>query len=218
MAGNKVEGTSAKHVQINKASTQTFIVVAVAAVVVSMSLVLLNILWGNAKFNSKVHGRQEQARDQLIDNIAAVGPLQESFERLEIGADLIQGQPEDKKNSEVILDALPSRFDFPELAVSIDNLARQSSVTLTSFRGTDLGESALTSSPSPFPEQIPFIMDIEGSYQDITVFLSNLENSIRPIKVQSIEMSGIDSKLSISVTAETSYQPAFDLTIQEEGV
>lgn len=214
----KSSGSSTKHTQIRQASTQTFITVALASVLVSMALVMLNILWGTAQFNMRVHEKQEIARDALEANIAAVGPLTESFERLEIGSDLIPNQPGDKNNSEVILDALPSRYDFPELAASLNNLAEVSTVQLKSFRGTDLGSDAIQSSPAPFAESIPFSVEVEGSYQGVTKFLSNLEKSIRPMKVLSVGMSGTDSKLTANINIETQYQPAFDLTIRKDGV
>ena len=217
MASKQV-GTSTKHAQIKQASTQTFIAVAVASVIVSMSLVSINILWGTSKFNNRVHNAQESARDVLKANLEAVGPLNESFERLEIGSNLIPDQSGDKKNSEVILDALPSNFDFPELAASINNLAEKSGVVLESFSGIDLGAEAVQTSPNPEAQQIPFNLEVEGSYDSVSKFLRGIENSIRPIKVLTVGLTGTTNKLRATVTAETSYQPAFDLTIQKEAI
>ena len=218
MSSNKQTGTSTKHSQIRQASTQTFVAVAVSSVVVSMSIVMLNILWETSKFNSSVHDAQGVAKDILETNIEAAKPLQESFDRLEISGNLIPTQADNKKNSEVILDALPSKFDFPELAASISNLAKVSSVELKSFRGTDIGSDATQSSPSPVAEQIPFTMEVEGSYSAVAKFLLNMENSIRPIKTLSLDLSGTDNKLRATINAETSYQPAFDLKIQKRTV
>lgn len=215
---SKKNNTSSMHGQITKAATQTFIAVAIASVVVSMSLVLLNILWGTAKYNSRVQGQQEETRKVLQSNVEAAPELEKSFRNLEIGDNLLTGQPDDKKNSEVILDALPSKFDFPALATSIDALAARSSVELDTFSGVDLGSGATQSSASPEPEVIPFNVEVKGSYASITKFLKGLEDSIRPISVVSIKLSGTDSNLTASIKAETNYQPAFDLTIQKEVV
>ena len=214
----KPQGTSTKHAQIRTASTHIFIGVAVASVVVSMSLVTLNIMWGTASFNEKVHGKQEEARDTLEQNIEAIKPLQESFQRLEIGGKLIPAQPDDKTNSELILDALPSAYDFPELATTMNNLAESSGVNLLAFRGSDEGSTAQTSAPNPEPVVIPFTVEVEGTYEDVTRFLLNTESSIRPIRVLSMDLTGSSSKLELVMNAETSYQPAFDLTIQKETV
>ena len=214
---NKAPAT-AKHAQIDKASTQTFAAVTVAAIVVSMSLVLLNILWGTSRFNTKVQGELEIARDALQTNLERVGPLQESFNRFEIGDNLIPDQEEEKKNSELVLDALPSQFDFPELAASINNLAEEAGVELSSFNGTDLGSDTSGSSSNPRAQEIPFSMRVVGSYSGISKFLRGIENSIRPITVLSIDLTGSSSNLQASVTAETVYQPAVDLTIQKETI
>ena len=214
---NKAPAT-AKHAQIDKASTQTFAAVTVAAIVVSMSLVLLNILWGTSRFNTKVQGELEIARDALQTNLERVGPLQESFNRFEIGDNLIPDQEEEKKNSELVLDALPSKFDFPELAASINNLAEEAGVELSSFNGTDLGSDTSGSSSNPRAQEIPFSMRVVGSYSGISKFLRGIENSIRPITVLSIDLTGSSSNLQASVTAETVYQPAVDLTIQKETI
>jgi Tfp pilus assembly protein PilO len=207
-----------KHLQIQKAASSIFLTVAAAAVVVSMSLVILNILWGNAKYNSKVQGLQEETRDTLKANLAIVPDLRNSFENLEIGADLIPEQGVDKKNSEVVLDALPSKFDYPGLASSIDNLARRSSVKLEAFKGTDLGSGATQSSPNPAPEAIPFSVEVEGPYSSIKKFLQGIEDSIRPLKVTRVSLTGTDDKLRASFDMETYYQPAFDLTVRKEAV
>ncbi len=215
---SKKPSVSSKNSQIQKASTQTFASVAIASIIVSTSVVIINILWSNANYNSKVHGVQEEARDTLQSNIDVTAELEESFRRLEIGADLLSDQDPDKKNSEIILDALPSKFDFPELATSMENLAESSSVNLESIGGTDLGSEAASSSPTPVPTSIPFTLGIDGDYASINKFLQGLENSIRPIRVVSINMSGTSDSLRVTISAETTYQPAFDNTIQTQVV
>lgn len=215
---NKIGSISTKHMQIKKASSQTFAAVAVASVIASMSLVLINILWGTAQYNIKVQDEQEKVRDVLIANLEVVPDLESSFRNLEIGSDLLEKQPAGKSNSEVILDALPSRYDFIELAASIDNLAKEASVNLDSFRGTDLGSDTIQSSPNPTPQSIAFSMEVEGSYAAMSKFLRGIETSIRPIKVNSLSISGTDDKLKASISAETSYQPAFDLDVQTKVV
>ena len=74
------------------------------------------------------------------------------------------------------------------------------------------------SSPSPAPEAIPFSVEVEGSYESVAKFLRGVENSVRPIKVVRVDLAGTTNKLRATIDAETSYQPAFDLTIQKEPV
>ncbi len=209
---------STKHLQIKKASSTVFAVVAIAAVVVSFCIVLLNILWGTSKYNTRVHSAQEEVRDVLTQNLEVVPDLQESFKNLEIGGEIIGNQPADKENSEVVLDALPSKFDFPALVSSINNLAETTSVKLKSFQGTDVGAAAVQKNNQPTPIEIPFDIEVEGSYDAVKKFLKGVEDSIRPIEVSVIDISGSDKNLRVNVTALTYYQPAFDLELNSVEV
>lgn len=205
---------STKHIQMKKASSTVFISIAVASVLVSFCIVFLNILWNTSKYNTRVHDAQEMVRDTFENNLSAVPELQSSFKNLEIGANLIADQPEDKTNSEVVLDALPSKFDYPALVSSIDNLAKTTAVKLASFQGVDLGESAEQSSTDPAPVEIPVILEVEGSYEAIKIFLKGVEDSIRPFEVTRIELTGTDDALRVLVNMNTYYQPAFNLNLE----
>lgn len=209
---------STKHLQIKKASSVVFLTVAAASVVVSFSIVFLNILWGTSQFNAKVQDKQEETRDTLIDNLEVAPKLQQSFNNLEIGGELIPGQQNDKKNSEVVLDALPSKFDYPALVSSINNLAKTTSVSLSSVQGTDIGEEAAQTSNSPEPVEIPITVEVEGPYDSIKKFLQGIENSIRPLNVINMNLSGTDKNLRATVVLNTYYQPAVNLNVESEEV
>jgi Tfp pilus assembly protein PilO len=117
-----------------------------------------------------------------------------------------------------VLDALPSKFDYPALVASLSNLAELTSVNLQSVDGIDLGQEAEQLSSSPTPVEIPITVDIEGSYTAMKKFLAGIENSIRPLDVQSINISGTDSNLRISLAIKTYYQPAFDVQVGKKEV
>ncbi len=209
---------SIKQSQIKNASAKTFISVAVASVIVSISVVLLNILWNTSKYNARTQDLQTTARNTLKDNIEVVKELEKSFTTLELSSKLIPDQSIKKSNSELVLDALPSKYDFPALVSSINNLAQRSAVKLTSFQGVDLGSSAEQSSTKPVPIDIPFNIEVEGKYDSIAKFLKGMESSIRPMKVMVLNLSGTDSRIHASLTVETYYQPAFDLSIEKRVV
>ena len=73
---------SIKQSQIKNASAKTFISVAVASVIVSISVVLLNILWNTSKYNARTQDLQKTARNTLKDNIEVVKDLEKSFTTL----------------------------------------------------------------------------------------------------------------------------------------
>ncbi len=209
---------SSKNMQIQKASTQTFIAVTIAAVVVAMALVALNFLWGTAKYNDKVQSRQEEARDTLESNVEVIPDLEEAYRVLELSGALTPDQEPEKENAEVILDALPTKFDFAELAASMENLAKKSSVQLEGFSGVDEGSDASVAVPDPEPLPLPFSVNVSGEYTAVAKFMRGLENSIRPMKVVSVSLTGTSNRLQATFNIETSYQPAFDLNIQKEVV
>lgn len=217
MAGKSLN-ISTKHIQIKKAASTVFAAVAVASIVISFSIVFLNILWQTSQYNSRVHNAQERVRDTLKANLAAVDDLRASFSNLEIGAPLVPKQPADKKNSEVVLDALPSKFDYPALVSAVSNLAEQTDVDLRTFQGNDLGEGAVQKTNKPTTIEIPIDIGVEGSYESIKKFLKGIEDSIRPFKVVTVDIAGTDSQLRVNVSMVTYYQPAFDLELTTQEV
>ena len=214
----KTLNISTKHIKIKKASSTVFAAVAVASIVISFSIVFLNILWQTSQYNSRVHSAQESVRDTLNANLDTVEDLQSSFANLEVGAPLVPNQPADKKNSEVILDALPSKFDYPALVSSINNLAENTDVSLSSFAGNDLGEQAVQKTNKPTTVEIPLTVGVEGSYDSVKKFLKGIEDSIRPFEIETIDISGTDSLLRVNVSLNTYYQPAFDLELTSQEV
>lgn len=214
----KPMNVTAKHIQIKKASSTVFTAVVIASVIVSFSLVFLNILWGNAKYNTKVQEKLTTARDTLSDNLDKVNDLNTGFRTFEGSAKLIPDQEDNKSNAALVLDALPSRYDFPAVASSMSNLAARTNVTLRAFDGADLNAESPRSSMTPAPTEIPFSVTVEGTYVAVRDFLNGLQNSIRPMNVKTVNYVGSDGALVATFEVVTYYQPAFDTTISKEVI
>lgn len=208
---------SNKTQQIEKAATNIFVIVAISSVVVSICLVLMNLLWSQSQFNSRVQNEKEQARNTLQENIEKSDELLSSLAAFENSGDIIPKQ-KGKTNSAVVLDALPSRYDFPALASSIQNIADASKVTLLSFEGKDNQASAEQTATDPKPEEMEFNASVEGTYSKIRKFISGLERSIRPIQVNKMELGGSDASLKLDFSATTYYQPAADLSVTTKEI
>lgn len=208
---------STKTQAIEKANSTLFITVIVASVIISFSLVFVQILWKQGRFNANVISAQEVARDDLESNLEAIPKLEAELVVLENADDILAGQG-NKQNSAVILDALPSKYDFPAIATSFDALAKRTGVRLASFSGDDLGDLAEQSSPEPTPVEIPVTLSIEGDYDNIIRFLSTLEASIRPLVVSSLEITGNATGLTADVGLSTYYQPAVDLNVKKRTI
>lgn len=208
---------SKKSAQIQKASSTLFAVVVVASIVVSFSGVFINLLWSQSRFNAKVINEREKVRDDLKSSLDALPKLKAELQTLESADDLLKNQG-DKTNSAVVLDALPSKYDFPAVATSFAALAEKTGVKLDSFSGDDVSKTAAASMADPKPVEIPFKISVSGNYQNVVKFIDSLEKSIRPIIVQSFNLSGDAKELELEASLSTYYQPAVDLNVKKRTI
>ena len=202
---------------IAKAGNSIFLAVAISSVVTAFSLVAINFMWDQAQYNSRVNASKELARNILRTNIANADSLKTSFTALDKEDNIIPGQG-NKKNSAVILDALPRKYDFPALRTSIDKLTDLSGVKLASFTGNDEEAVAIAKMAQPTPQEVPFSLTIDGSYKQIVKFMQFLGSTIRPMKIVQLRLSGTDSTMSASMDVVTYYQPAVDLKIETRSI
>jgi Tfp pilus assembly protein PilO len=199
---------SGKRQAIDKAKSTVFVTMVVAAIIVSFSLVTINFLWDLRGYNQRVISEKERARDTLQQNVENAKTLQENFALLEQG----------DVTSQDVLDALPSKYDFAALVTSIDSLAKRSGMVLDSFSGDDLSAEAVQSATQPEPVAMPFIISVQGSYEDLQRFLETLDRSIRPIRVEAVEISGTDDLINADITLSTFYQPQASLEAETKVV
>jgi len=223
----KTAALSTKRVLIDKANTQLVIYVSVAAFILVFSLVATKTLISQASYQNHVISAKHVAVNQLKTDISATTQLKTSYDAFtSTPQNVIGGNPngngsQDGNNAKIVLDALPSTYDFPGLTTSLDNLlTAQSGITVNSIAGTDeeatLGGSESSSSPQPVP--IPFTVSVAGSYASLQNVISTFENSIRPIQVQTLNLSGTGSSVTMTVAAQTYYQPPKSLNFQEQVV
>lgn len=210
---------------IDKANSSIVTVSAVGAFLVVFSIVASRTLWMQRSHQSKVISKKEAAVKQLEANQKAVDQLKVSFATFNNTPDnIIGGNPNgtgdrDGDNAKVILDALPSKYDFPAFITSVKKLLSIKSLPLESITGTD-DEVAQGKSTSKTPVEIPFKFSSSlGSYMQAKDLLLATEQSIRPIKINKLSMTGgKDAKLQVDVDAVSYYQAGKGLTITKETV
>ncbi|HSX53647.1 MAG TPA: type 4a pilus biogenesis protein PilO [Patescibacteria group bacterium] len=217
---------STKHLQIDKANATMVISISVAIFIGIFSLFASKSLLSQRSYQAKVITKKEQARDILKKNITASTSLVTAYQSfVGTSSNVLGGNPtgqgvKDGDNAKIVLDALPSQYDFPALAVSLQSLLSQNGVKIGSVTGTDdeLNQQKQTvdNTTDPQPVQIPFTASVSGPYASIQNLVSVLEHSIRPINISTISLSGSDSNLSMNITANTYYQPAKGITIKSE--
>lgn len=218
-------GISTKRIQINKANTTMVIVVAVSAFVVTFSAVACRALLVRRAFQARVISKKETAVKQLKDNLAAADQLKLSYKAfVETPDNVIGGNPKgtgdrDGDNAKIVLDALPSKYDFPALATSMEKILKTSNYKIESISGTDdeIAQSSAESNDSK-PIEMPFEISASSDYSGIQNLLDLFGRSIRPINVQTLELSGTNADLTATITAITYYQPEKTLNFKTEEV
>lgn len=209
MTAKKNTSGISRRQQIARANSTVFIAVAVASVLVVFSVVSTRFLWNQKQYNDRVISAKTEARDQLNTNLSNLDNLTEEFPTLNNRA---------TNNSDTILHALPPVYDYAGLASSVSYLARESGVRFSGSIGEDQSASAVGSAPTSAPVEVPLTLAVEGNYNNVRSFVRNLERSIRPFNVTSVEFSGTGSNLTATVTATTYYQPARSLDIEKESL
>lgn len=217
MADNK----STKRTQLDKDKTKIFIILSIAAVVTIGSLVIAKGFFSQGGYIKKVTSQKEQAVKQLKDNQQAVQTLTEAYETFSSQSpNLLGGMPSSTdqrggSNADLVLDALPNRYDFPALASSIERLL--SGYDIRGISGVDdsLTQQAMSASG---PVEIPFSVDVRANYDGLKQLISSFDRSIRPFHISRLELSGNNDSLNISIQAKSFYQPEMGLKITESQV
>ena len=224
MAGPAIVST--KRMQIDKANARIVVYVSVAAFILVFSLVATKMLVSQATYQNRVIGIKRAAVNQLKTDISATSQLKVAYQGfVDTSQNVIGGNPkgagaQDGDNTKIVLDALPSGYDFPGLTTSLETLLGSQNVKINSIAGTDdeVAQSSNQSSVNPQPVPIPFSITVQGDYTGIQNVLGAFEKSIRPIQVQTLNITGSQGKLTLNVTAQTYYQPAKSLNIKKEVV
>lgn len=212
MKKNNMKLFSSKHTLIEKANSTMVVMAVVAAIIVSFSIVISKFMIDQISYNNRVIGAKEDVRDVINENIVTADELSKSLSALEASDNLIKAQGS-KKNSVVVLDALPSKYDFPAIATSMALLAESTGVTLDNFGGSDNEASAEQDAAEPTTTEIPFEVTVKGSYGEVQEFIRNLEFSIRSMDIQTIAYGGSDAELEAELEINTFYQPSKNLEV-----
>lgn len=217
---------SSKRTLIDKANTTVVIVVSAAAFLFVFSAVATKTLVSQAGYQNRVIAEKRKARDQLTKNKEAVKELKKSYSKFVakepnvIGGNIIGVSPKDGDNTKIILDALPSNYNFPALATSLEVLVANQNLKINSIAGTDdeVSQAENKTSINPQPIAIPFDLSISSNYESVKNVIGAFEKSIRPIQLLTFDLSGDKDELTLAVGAQTYFQPAKSMNITSKVV
>lgn len=217
---------SIKRGLIDKSNTRIVIIVSMAVFAVIFSLVAARTLWNQAIYQGKVISAKTDAKKQLQADVKIANTLHDSYSAFVgattniIGGTSVGVTSRDGDNAKIILDALPSKYDFPALATNLETLVQDQQIELVSINGIDdeVVQSANNTSSDPQAVEIPFQLSATGDYTKTQALIGALERSIRPIAIRSLDVSGAQGKLTTTISAVTYYQPAKSLNTRTKVV
>lgn len=213
---------STKRLAISKSNAQMVAAVAVASFVTIFCLVAAKTVFSQNRYQAKVISAKEKAHTQLENNLKAFDSLSTSYKIFDtknpnvLGGSINGAGDNDGSNSKLILDALPPLYNFPALTSSLEKILADRGLKVSAITGTDdeVAQQSNTSSPTPQPVAMPFTFTVDNaSYASIAQLAEALQHSIRPIQVDTINLSGSVDNMTATFTAHTYYQPAKSLKI-----
>lgn len=217
---------STKRLAINKAYATILLAVGITTFVTVFSLVACKALYSQMRYQSKVSSKKETALKTLKANLQTSDQLITSYEAFAnettnvLGGNPKGDGPNDGDNPRIVLDALPSKYDFPALTTSIEKLLHDKGFSITSITGNDdeVIQSAQDTSAEPQPVEMPFSVDVTTSDQRVKQLIQLFEKSIRPIQVHQMNLQSQNGQVKVTVTAKTFYQPEKSLNVTSEVV
>lgn len=210
---------STKRVAITKANAQMVAIVAAASFVTVFCLIASKTVFTQNRYLARVSDAKQKAHHQLEENLSVYDDLATSYKAFNAtGTNVIGGNSggtgdNDGSNSKIILDALPSRYDYPALTSSLEKIASDRNLKISGITGTDdqVSQQANNSSPNPEAIEMPFSFTVENAnYSSANDLLKAMQQSIRPLVIDSIDINvGSGSQdISITVNGHTYFQPA----------
>jgi Tfp pilus assembly protein PilO len=216
-----------KRQAIDKANKTMFIWVSAAAVALSVLIVAAQFMYGQFEFNNKVLSKEQKTESTLKTNIANAAKLKDALAPLNVGDGVV--------SSEKILSALPVERNSSAFGAAIQNdVAPRSSVQIQSLSFSDsetIAGNPEVSATAPASstdlttvstvgnsQPVQASMVVNGSYANITTFVGNLEKVIRPISVDSINLTGSGDSMTLNLQITTYYQPKKTVDVKTEVV
>jgi hypothetical protein len=215
-----------KRQQIENTSKTMFTWVAIAAVALSVSVVVSLSLMQRLEFNQRVLSKKGETASNLKSNNAVVEELRNNVrERNTDQALLDTPRPQGTEPLSVVLDALPSQPNSSALGASLEQkLLKVSGVSIenlvvNSISGTESSSESTADLTTSSEFAIGFKFEVTSSDPNkVKKVLQNLEKSIRVMNVTSAMIEQNNGKMTLSVEGESFYAPEVTSDLKTEKV
>jgi Tfp pilus assembly protein PilO len=217
----KKKTTSVRHLQISKSQSTMLASTVAAIVIVIFSLFATKAMIVKGAYQRKALHARRQVVDQLKSNYNAANQLLTQYKVFAnqdpniLGGSVNGATDLDGDNPRIVLDALPSSYDAPALASSVEKILGGRGISLNSLTITD-DQASNSDQPQAEPTSatMPLSFQVVTSYPQAAQMLQDFERSIRPFDLNTINISGTDDALTINVNMNTYFQPAKSLNLQ----
>lgn len=204
-------------------------IVGTAAIISVFCLASTKVLLSQAAYKRHIISARRDAVKALDADLAKSDALKSQYQIFEgtnpkniIGGRNITDKsaaPPDGNNSRIVLDALPSSYDFPALISSMSKIMTNNGITNPSISGTDQSDK-VDSTPSSNPSPVPISLSVSGSssYSQVQSVIKDFERSIRPFDLTNLHLQGSESAMTFSANLNTYFQPSKTLKISDKAV
>jgi len=218
-----------KRLKATKSESRLVIIVAVATIITVFGLVSTKTLLSQATYHKRVLDARNQALKQLEANIETANKLVNQYQIFQTGntTNIIGGknstdanlQPPDGDNARLVLNALPSKYDFPALISSVAKILNNNAIKNQAVDGTD-ESGTINSDTAAKPEVVTITLEVQGTanYKAIQALVRDFERSTRPFDITKLDFKGSESSMAITLTVNTYFQPALTLDLVTKEV
>lgn len=217
---------SAKRLAIDKANSTVLVAIGIACFVVVLCSVAGKSLIDQMRYQSKVIGQKEKTLTLSKKNEKSAEQLKTSYQEFASARENVLGgnssgtADKDGDNARIILDALPSKYDFPALTTSLEKLLGGNGFKIDTITGTDdeIAQSASESGNSTAVVEMPFTVGVTTSTSNTKQLLSLFEKSIRPMQISKLSLKGQSDGVKVSIDGKTYFQPQKKFNVKVEKV
>lgn len=222
-----VNNPSVKKIQIDKDSKTMIIWASIAIFIVVFCLVSTKSLYSVFSLQNKVISANNNSINRLSRDKSSVSQLIGSYKNFVntstniIGGSTSSDTQNNGDNAKIILDALPSSYDYPALLSSIQNILSSQGVVIGNISGSPSqqgGSSSSSGQTTSSPIPMTFSFSVTGPYQNIQNVVNEFELSIRPMQFQTIDLSGNQNSMTLNASVQTYYQPSIGFNITKENI
>lgn len=205
--------SSAKYKQIDKNQAVIFFVLAATSFIVVLSAFSAYSLFVQQRYQSSVISEKEQSLADLERSYENASDLSRAYAAFADSPDNIIGgfsEGDGERagdNARIILDALPSQYDFPAFITSVEQLLLRQEVSIDSISGSDQ-ELEFRDIEGGEPIEVPLGVSFNGDYASVQAAIDSFESSIRPFSFNSIALSGRDDSLRVDLRGHSYFQPS----------